>query len=131
MGGLHGFFYTLGKGHKVYLYLFLNIDRPNQVWATDICYIPMAKGFLYLVAVMVWYSRKVLAWRLSNIIDAGPRVEALDEAIDSYGVQEIFNTDQGSQLTSNKFTSRLNTHCIKISMVGKGRWVDNVFVERL
>lgn len=122
-----------GQGHKIYPYLLkgLNIDRPNQVWATDICYIPMAKGFLYLVAVMDWYSRKVLAWRLSNTMDTGFCVEALEEAIERYGAPEIFNTDQGSQFTSDKFTSTLNAQGIKISMDGKGRWVDNVFVERL
>jgi putative transposase len=122
-----------GKGHKIYPYLLkgLRIDRPNQVWATDICYIPMAKGFLYLVAVMDWHSRKVLSWRLSNTMDTGFCLEALEEAIARYGVPEMFNTDQGSQFTSDKFTGILNAHGIKISMDGKGRWVDNVFVERL
>jgi len=122
-----------GKGHKIYPYLLkgLRIDRPNQVWATDICYIPMAKGFLYLVAVMDWHSRKVLSWRLSNTMDTGFCLEALEEAIECYGVPEMFNTDQGSQFTSDKFTGMLNAHGIKISMDGKGRWVDNVFVERL
>ncbi len=122
-----------GKGHKIYPYLLkgLRIDRPNQVWATDICYIPMAKGFLYLVAVMDWHSRKVLSWRLSNTMDTGFCLEALEEAIARYGVPEMFNTDQGSQFTSDKFTGMLNAHGIKISMDGKGRWVDNVFVERL
>jgi putative transposase len=122
-----------GKGHKIYLYLLkgLAIDRPNQVWATDICYIPMAKGFLYLVAVMDWHSRKVLSWRLSNTMDTGFCLEALEEAIEHYGTPEIFNTDQGSQFTSEAFTSKLKAHQIQISMDGKGRWVDNVFVERL
>jgi putative transposase len=122
-----------GKGHKIYPYLLkgLAINRPNQVWATDICYIPMAKGFLYLVAIMDWSSRKVLSWRLSNTMDTGFCVEALEEAIDRYGPPEIFNTDQGSQFTSDKFTGVLKAHDIKISMDGKGRWVDNVFVERL
>jgi putative transposase len=121
------------KGHKIYPYLLkgLRIDRPNQVWATDICYIPMAKGFLYLVAVMDWHSRKVLSWRLSNTMDTRFCLEALEEAIAHYGVPEMFNTDQGSQFTSDKFTGMLNAHGIKISMDGKGRWVDNVFVERL
>lgn len=122
-----------GKGHKIYPYLLkgLTIDRPNQVWATDICYIPMAKGFLYLVAIMDWHSRKVLAWRLSNTMDTSFCLEALEEAIRRYGTPEIFNTDQGSQFTSEKFIGKLNAHGIKISMDGKGRWVDNVFVERL
>ncbi|WP_442786172.1 IS3 family transposase [Methylobacter sp. YRD-M1] len=121
------------KGHKIYPYLLkgLTIDRPNQVWATDICYIPMAKGFLYLVAVMDWHSRKVLSWRLSNTMDSRFCLEALEEAIECYGAPEMFNTDQGSQFTSDKFTGMLNAHSIKISMDGKGRWVDNVFIERL
>lgn len=122
-----------GKGHKIYPYLLkgLRIDRPNQVWATDICYMPMAKGFLYLVAVMDWHSRKVLSWRLSNTMDTRFCLDALEEAIERYGAPEMFNTDQGSQFTSDKFTGTLNAHGIKISMDGKGRWVDNVFVERL
>jgi putative transposase len=122
-----------GKGHKIYPYLLkdLTIARPNQVWSTDITYIPMAKGFLYLVAVMDWHSRKVLSWRLSNTMDTGFCLEALDEAIARYGTPAIFNTDQGSQFTSEAFTSRLKAHQIQISMDGKGRWVDNVFVERL
>jgi len=122
-----------GKGHKIYPYLLkgLPIDRPNQVWATDICYIPMARGFLYLVAIMDWHSRKVLAWRLSNTMDTGFCIDALEEAIRRYGVPEIFNTDQGSQFTSEAFTGKLSAHGIKISMDGKGRWRDNVFVERL
>ena len=122
-----------GKGHKIYPYLLrgLTIDRPNQVWATDLTYIPMAKGFVYVVAIMDWYSRKVLAWRVSNSMDADPCVEALEEAISRYGAPDIFNTDQGSQFTSDAFTGVLKAADIKISMDGKGRWVDNVFVERL
>lgn len=122
-----------GKGHKIYPYLLrgLEIDRPNQVWATDITYIPMAKGFVYLVAIMDWYSRKVLSWRLSNTMDTDFCVDALGEAIRRYGAPEIFNTDQGTQFTSEAFTGALKEHEIRISMDGKGRWVDNVFVERL
>jgi putative transposase len=122
-----------GKGHKIYPYLLrgLTIDRPNQVWATDICYLPMAKGFMYLVAIMDWYSRKVLAWRLSNTLDTDFCVEALQEALHRFGRPQIFNTDQGSQFTSEAFTDVLKDHGIPISMDGKGRWVDNVFVERL
>ncbi len=122
-----------GKGHKIYPYLLkgLKIDRPNQVWATDITFLPMAKGFVYLVAIMDWYSRKVLSWRLSNTMDTAFCVEALEEAIERYGCPEIFNTDQGAQFTSEAFTSILKAYDIQISMDGKGRWVDNVFVERL
>ena len=122
-----------GKGHKIYPYLLrdLVIDRPNQVWATDITYIPMAKGFMYLVAIMDWYSRRVLSWRVSNTLDTDFCIEALDEAIQRHGAPEIFNTDQGSQFTSEAFTSLLKTNGIEISMDGKGCWVDNVFVERL
>ncbi|MGJ0485188.1 MAG: IS3 family transposase [Methylomicrobium sp.] len=122
-----------GKGHKIYPYLLkdLTIVRPNQVWSTDITYLPMAKGFLYLVAVMDWHSRKVLSWRLSNTMDTRFCVEALEEAIAHYGTPEIFNTDQGCQFTSEAFTSKLKAHQIQISMDGTGRWVDNVFVERL
>ncbi len=121
------------QAHKVYPYLLRNlvIDRPNQVWATDITYIPMARGFVYLVAVMDWYSRKVLSWRVSNTLDTRFCVEALEEAIETYGCPEIFNTDQGSQFTSEDFTGVLKKNHIQISMDGKGRWVDNVFVERL
>jgi len=121
------------KQHKVYPYLLKNltIDRPNQVWATDITYIPMAKGFLYLVAIIDWYSRKVLSWRLSNSLDAAFCVDALQEAISKYGTPEIFNTDQGAQFTSEEFTGVLKDAEIKISMDGKGRWMDNVFIERL
>ena len=119
--------------HKVYPYLLreLEITRANQVWATDITYIPMAKGFAYLIAIMDWHSRRVLSWRLSNTLDTGFCVEALQEAIERYGVPEIFNTDQGSQFTSVEFTDVLKAHRIQISMDGKGRWIDNVFVERL
>ncbi len=122
-----------GKGHKIYPYLLkgLKIDRPNQVWATDITYLPMANGFVYLVAIMDWYSRKVLSWRLSNTMDTAFCVEALEEAIAHYGSPKIFNTDQGAQFTSDAFTAVLKAHAIQISMDGKGRWVDNVFVERL
>ena len=122
-----------GKGHKIYPYLLrdLKVDRPNQVWATDISYIPMAKGFVYLVAIMDWHSRKVLSWRLSNSMDTDFCIEALEEALATYGRPEIFNTDQGAQFTSDAFTGVLKEADIKISMDGKGRWIDNVFVERL
>ena len=122
-----------GKRHKIYPYLLkgLTIDRPNQVWATDLTYIPMAKGFVYVVAIMDWYSRKVLAWRVSNSMDADFCVDALEEAISRYGAPDIFNTDQGAQFTSEAFTGVLKEAGIRISMDGKGRWVDNVFVERL
>ena len=122
-----------GKGHKIYPYLLkgLAIDRPNQVWASDICYVPMARGFVYVVAIMDWYSRKVLAWRVANTMDADFCVEALEEALCRYGAPEIFNTDQGAQFTSEAFTGALKAVGIRISMDGKGRWVDNVFVERL
>jgi putative transposase len=121
------------QGHKVYPYLLtkLVIERPNQVWAADVTYIPMARGFLYLVAVMDWYSRKVLAWRLSNTMTADFCVEALEEALARFGPPEIFNTDQGSQFTSQAFTGTLKTAGVAISMDGKGRWMDNVFIERL
>ena len=122
-----------GKGHKIYPYLLrdLVIDRPNQVWATDISYIPMAKGFVYLVAVIDWYSRKVLSWRLSNSMDTDFCVDALEEALSRHGSPEIFNTDQGAQFTSEAFTGVLKKAGVDISMDGKGRWIDNVFVERL
>ena len=120
-------------GHKVYPYLLRNlkIDRPNQVWAADITYIPMNRGFMYLVAVMDWHSRKVLSWQLSNTLDADFCVEALEEAINRFGAPDIFNTDQGAQFTSNAFTDVLKHHDIKISMDGRGRVQDNIFVERL
>jgi len=122
-----------GKQHKIYPYLLtgLRIDRPNQVWATDITYIPMARGFLYLVAIMDWYSRKVLSWRLSISMDSAFCLEALNEAVATYGAPEIFNTDQGAQFTSEEFTNALKSSNIRISMDGKGRWMDNVFIERL
>ena len=122
-----------GKGHKIYPYLLrdLPIERANQVWATDITYVPMAKGFMYLVAIMDWHSRRVLSWRVSNTLDTEFCVEALEEALQRFGAPQIFNTDQGSQFTSEAFTGVLKAHGIAISMDGKGRWVDNVFVERL
>ncbi len=121
------------QAHKIYPYLLRNlvIDRPNQVWATDITYIPMARGFVYLAAVIDWHSRKVLSWRLSNTLDASFCVDALEEAIDTYGKPEIFNTDQGSQFTGTDFIDVLKREDIQIRMDGKGRWVDNVFIERL
>ena len=121
------------QGHKVYPYLLggLIIDRPNQVWAADITYIPMARGFVYLVAIMDWYSRRVLSFRLSNTLSADFCVEALEEALALYGPPEIFNTDQGSQFTGKDFIGVLEDAGIKISMDGKGRWLDNVFIERL
>jgi putative transposase len=122
-----------GKGHKIYPYLLkgLEINHPNQVYCSDITYIPMARGFVYLVVIMDWYSRKVLSWRLSNTMESDFCVEALEEAIKRYGAPEIFNTDQGVQFSSEAFTSVLKAAGIKISMDGKGCWVDNVFVERL
>jgi len=119
-------------GHRIYPYLLrgLVIMRPNQVWSTDISYIPMAHGFVYLVAVIDWFSRRVLAWKLSITMDVSFCLEALDEALSRYGKPEIFNTDQGSQFTSEAFTGRLKEEGITISMDGKGRWCDNVFVER-
>ena len=119
-------------GHKVYPYLLrgLEINRVNQVWATDITYIPMARGFLYLVAIMDWHSRYVLAWRLSNTLEVDFCVAALEEAL-SKGRPQIFNTDQGSQFTSEAFTSMLLAQGVQVSMDGRGRCMDNVFVERL
>jgi len=119
--------------HKIYPYLLrnLSIDRANQVWASDITYLPMEKGFIYLTVIMDWSSRKVLSWRLSNSMDSSFCVDALEEAIHRYGKPEIFNTDQGSQYTSEAFTDVLKDNGIKISMDGKGAWRDNVFVERL
>jgi len=118
--------------HKVYPYLLrgLTIDRPDQVWCSDITYVPLQRGYLYLVAVMDWHSRHVLAWRLSNTLESTFCLEALDEAL-ARGRPEIFNTDQGSQFTSDAFTSRLIGDRIAISMDGKGRATDNVFIERL
>lgn len=122
-----------GKGHKIYPYLLrgLPIERANQCWCTDICYIPMAKGFVYLVAIMDWYSRRVLSWRVSNTLDTDFCIDALEEALKRFGAPQIFNTDQGAQFTSEAFTGVLKGYGIAISMDGKGRWVDNVFVERL
>ncbi len=120
-------------GHQVYPYLLrkLPVKRPNQVWAMDITYIPMARGFVYLAAVIDWFSRRVLAWRLSITLEAAFCIEALEEALARYGRPEIFNTDQGSQFTSHDFTGVLLKNEIAISMDGKGAWRDNVFVERL
>jgi len=119
--------------NKVYPYLLrnLSIDRPNQVWATDITYIPMEKGFVYLTVIMDWYSRKILSWRLSNTLDTAFCIDALEEALDQYGKPDIFNSDQGVQYTSKDFTDVLKENDIRISMDGKGAWRDNVFVERL
>ena len=119
--------------HRIYPYLLrdLAITRPNHVWCADVTYIPLERGFLYLVAVMDWASRKVLSWRLSNTLEASFCVEALEEALERYGAPEIFNTDQGSQFTGLAFTDVLKAAGIRISMDGKGRWMDNVFIERL
>ena len=119
-------------GHRVYPYLLcgMKVARPNQVWAADITYIPMARGFLYLVAIIDWYSRYVLAWRLSNTLDGTFCVAALDDAL-SRGRPEIFNSDQGSQFTATTFTERLEACGVAISMDGRGRALDNVFIERL
>jgi putative transposase len=123
----------VAPGHRVYPYLLrdVRIVRPNQVWSTDITYVPLRGGFLYLVAVLDWYSRCVLSWRLSNTMDTAFCREALDEALKHFGPPEIFNTDQGSQFTSEAFTSRLLAAAIAISMDGRGRALDNVFIERL
>lgn len=120
-------------GHKIYPYLLrsLPITRPNQVWAMDISYIPMARGFVYLAAVIDWFSRRVLSWRLSITMDTSFCIEALDAALRLHGKPDIFNTDQGSQFTSEAFPGRLKEEGIQISMDGRGRWADNVFVERL
>jgi putative transposase len=120
-------------GHKIFPYLLrgMSIERPNQVWAADITYIPIGRGHLYLVAVMDWASRAVLAWRLSNTMDVSFCVSALEEALARFGTPEIFNTDQGSQFTSLAFTGALERAGIRISMDGRGRWMDNVFIERL
>ena len=119
--------------HRIYPYLLRNLEitRPNQVWCADITYIPVQRGFLYLVAIMDWATRHVLAWWLSNTMDAGFCVEALNEALSRYGTPEIFNTDQGSQFTSYDFTSVLKDAEITISMDGRGRCMDNIFIERL
>jgi putative transposase len=120
-------------GHKVYPYLLrrLAVTRPNQVWAADITYVPMARGFVYLVAVVDWFSRRVLTWRVSISLDVGFCIEALEEALANYGRPAIFNSDQGSQFTSAAFTALLHREKVAISMDGKGCWRDNVFVERL
>jgi len=120
-------------GHRIYPYLLrgLTIDRPNHVWATDITYIPMARGFVYLTAVMDWFARRILAWRLSNTMEASFCIDAVEEALAKHGCPQIFNTDQGSQFTSADFTGMLASTGIAISMDGKGAWRDNVFVERL
>jgi len=120
-------------GHKIYPYLLrgLAIAEPNHVWAADITYIPMARGFLYLVAIIDWVSRAVLAWRLSNTIDRRFCVEALEEALERYGKPKIFNTDQGAQFTSAAFTDKLEKPGVAISMDGRGRFMDNIFIERL
>jgi putative transposase len=120
-------------GHKIYPYLLRNlvVDRPNQVWAMDITYIPMARGFVYLAAVVDWFSRRVLAWRLSITLETEFCLDAVNEALTCHGKPEIFNTDQGSQFTSVAFTGLLQAQEIAISMDGRGAWRDNVFVERL
>lgn len=122
-----------GVGHKVYPYLLrnLSIDRPNQVWAMDITYVPMARGFVYLAAVVDWFTRRVLSWKVSITMDAHFCLEAVEDAIAQYGTPEIMNTDQGSQFTSQAFVGLMKKHDIRISMDGKGSWRDNVFVERL
>ena len=119
--------------HKIYPYLLrhLLIDRPDQVWCADITYIQMRKGFLYLIAIMDWATRRVLTWRLSNTMDVSFCVDALNEAIERYDRPGIFNTDQGSQFTSSAFTSRLEAEGIRVSIDGRGQWMDNVFIERL
>ncbi|MGB7433177.1 MAG: IS3 family transposase [Ahrensia sp.] len=121
------------KGHKIYPYLLrgLRVARPNQVWCSDITYLPMRRGFLYLVAIMDWHTRKVLSWRISNTLEAGFCVDALNEAIHKFGPPEMMNTDQGSQFTSFAWTDQLRRSGIRISMDGKGRFLDNIFVERL
>ena len=119
--------------HKIYPYLLRGVDiiRPNQVWSTDITYVRLPRGFVYLVAIIDWYSRKILSWRLSNTMDTGFCVDCLEEAIKTYGTPEIFNSDQGSQFTSNAFTGVLINNAVTISMDGRGRALDNIFVERL
>jgi putative transposase len=121
------------RGAATYPYLLQNlaIERPNQVWSSDITYVPMAHGFLYLMAIIDLFSRKVLAWRLSNTLTPDSCVEALEEALAKFGAPEIFNTDQGSQFTSEEWLAPLKARSVAISMDGKGRWIDNVFIERL
>jgi putative transposase len=120
-------------GHRIYPYLLRDMDitAAGQVWCADITYLPMARGFCYLVAVMDWASRRVLSWRLSNTLDASFCLEALEEALERYGAPDIFNTDQGSQFTAEGFTGALLSRGVSISMDGRGRWMDNVFIERL
>jgi putative transposase len=120
-------------GHRISPYLLRgkNINRAGQVWCADVTYLPMSRGFCYLVAIMDWASRRVLSWRLSNTLEASFCTEALEEALDRYDAPEIFNTDQGSQFTSEGFTGILRSHSVAISMDGRGRWMDNVFIERL
>lgn len=122
-----------GSGHRIYPYLLRNvsIDRPNQAWAMDITYIPMARGFVYLAAVVDWLTRRVLSWKVSITMDVHFCLEAVEEAIQLYGTPEIMNTDQGSQFTSQAFIGLMKQHDIRISMDGKGSWRDNVFIERL
>jgi putative transposase len=119
--------------HPVYPYLLrgVTIDQPDQVWCADVTYIPMAHGFIYLMAIMDWFSRRVLSWRLSNTQDVEFCLEALQEATERFGAAIIFNTDQGSQFTSEEWTKQLKNHDMRISMDGKGRWMDNIFIERL
>ena len=119
--------------HRVFPYLLRDmlIERANQVWCADLTYIPMRRGFLYLVAVMDWATRKVLAWRVSNTMDVEFCLAALEEALERFGKPEFFNTDQGSQFTSPRFTGVLQEAGVRISMDGRGRWMDNVFIERL
>ena len=121
------------KDHKIYPYLLKNFDitESNQVWSIDITYVPMRRGFMYLVAIIDWYSRYVLSWSISNTMENNFCIEALSESLKKFGKPKIFNSDQGSQFTSNKFTNILENHNIQISMDGKGRWLDNIFVERL
>lgn len=121
------------QAHEIYPYLLRNktIDKANQVWASDITYMPMKHGFMYLTAIIDWYSRKILSWRLSNTLDKAFCLEALEEAIEKYGIPEIFNTDQGCQYTSVEFTGQLKHHNIQISMDGKGSWRDNIMIERV
>jgi putative transposase len=121
------------KEHKKYPYLLrgLSIERPNQVWCSDITYIPTSKGFVYLAAIMDWHSRYILSWELSNSLESSFCVKALERAISRYGTPEIFNTDQGAQFTDHRFTGVLEKHGIRISMDGRGRCMDNIFIERL
>ena len=121
------------KSHRIYPYLLAGvaIERPNQVWAADITYVPMAKGFAYLVAILDLYSRKVLSFRVSNVMTSEFCLEALQDALKDYGTPEIFNTDQGAQFTAEEFTALLLARGVRVSMDGRGRWVDKVFVERL